>query len=117
MKSIIKNFLPNTDKKIFCFTDMKNIKIEGVRPVEIEHQEWPYVTLYRYKNILKVKKELEEYDKIIYIDSDMYVNEVITEEEFFCHDKKYFGVQHPGFIGKVPFPVRAMDGHFCRGDG
>jgi len=29
------------------------------------------------------------------------VNRQITEEEFFCHDKPLYGVQHPGFVGSV----------------
>jgi lipopolysaccharide biosynthesis glycosyltransferase len=51
--------------------------------------------------MLKVKDKLLNYDKIIYIDADMFVNELITSDEFFCHEKELFGVHHPGFINSI----------------
>lgn len=95
VKSCEDYFVKSCDKKYFFFTDeeMKLFKTVNSRWVQIEHQEWPYVTLNRFKYISEALDELKEFDYVIYIDVDMeFVKPV---DSFDIGDKKYFGVVHP----------------------
>jgi len=97
-------FFPKTNKEFFVFTDviefpyLKNKK--DVSIVKIEHQKWPYSTLMRFKIINKIAKKLNKYSHIIFIDADMFVNKLVTEEEFFSHNKPLFGVKHDSYVNK-----------------
>ena len=109
----VKLFLPNSHKKYYVFTD--NFEQSGVPlhddivVIDIEALQWPYSTLYRYKNINNIKKRLSVHSHVIYIDADMYVHAEINEKEFFDHNKPLFGVQHPGnyLNGIKPFAKNA----------
>ena len=97
------NFLPNTEKHFFVFTDGE---LEGtpdnVTVIHQEHLDWPYVTLLRFQIISKAKKELLGFDRVVFMDADTLVVDVITEEEFLS-DKPLFGVHHPcHFLGMQP---------------
>lgn len=104
-ETVKKYFLTKTPKDFFVFTDMvdydflKNKK--DVVIIKVEHQKWPFSTLLRFKMINKVSKKLKKYSHIIYIDADMYANSLVTEVEFFSHDKPLFGVRHDSYINKV----------------
>lgn len=101
----IKNlFLPKTRKDFFVFTDMVDYPFlagkDDVVLVKVEHQKWPFSTLMRFKMMNKAAKELEGYSHIIYIDGDMHANDLVTEDEFFSHDKPLFGVKHICYLTK-----------------
>ena len=69
---------------------------------EQEHLPWPYITLERFKYILKAESDLAEFDYVLFLDADTRVVETVTEEELFT-DKKYIGVHHPcHFLGMPP---------------
>jgi hypothetical protein len=97
-------FLPKTKKVYFAFTDDINHSCirgkEDVVPVHVESAKWPFPTLLRFRYIEGVSKLLEEYSHIIFIDADTYTYSLVTEKEFFSHDKGLFGVRHPGCAGK-----------------
>ena len=90
-------FLKNHEKKIFFFTD----RVDGglIRPnrksIHIDALPWPLITLLRFKNILSIKYELEQYDLIYYIDSDCVVNSEITEEIFPDEENQIVATKHP----------------------
>ena len=97
------NFLPNTEKHFFVFTDGE---LEGtpdnVTVVQQEHLDWPYVTLLRFQIINKAKKELSGFSRVVFMDADTLVVDTVTEEEFIS-DKPLFGVHHPcHFLGMQP---------------
>ncbi len=100
-----KFFLPKTKKDFFVFTDQTNFEFfngkEDVIIVPIKHEKFPFVNLRKFKFINKAKKKLKNYSHIIYIDADMYAVSVISEKEFFCHDKPLFAVQHFNFVNKI----------------
>lgn len=95
-------FLPETKKDFFVFTDrikypfLKNKK--DVIVVKAPHTNWPLSTMKRFEYINGVRKKLEKYSHIIFIDADTYVNQPVYENNFFSHDKPFFGVQHPNFV-------------------
>ena len=61
-----------------------------------------YITLERFKYILKAESDLANFDYVLFLDADTRVVYTVTEEELFT-DKKYIGVHHPcHFLGMPP---------------
>lgn len=104
-ETIKRKFLTNTPKDFFVFTDMVDYPFlagkDDVITVPVEHQKWPFSTLMRFKMMNKASEKLEDYSHIIYIDGDMYASSVVTEDEFFSHDKPLFGVKHICYVTKM----------------
>lgn len=104
-EGINKNFLVNKEKHFFIFTDDIEDPVfnkKNVIKTKIEHQKWPYITLYRFKFIRIVEEQLSKYDYVFFIDADLWCVDEVTEQEVMCENKKaLIGVQHPGFVGKI----------------
>lgn len=103
--SAIKNlFLPSTRKAFFVFTDQMNhyslLNKKDIHSYYIEPLDFPFPLLFKYKYINQIASRLESYSHMVYMDADMRVNSLITEREFFSHNKLLFGVHHPSFTGK-----------------
>ena len=99
-----ENFLvKNIQKKYFVFTDGDIDDLpENINLFYQEHLQWPYITLYRWNTILQIKKDLLDFDYVLFLDADMRVVDEILEEDLFT-DKKYIGVHHPcHFLGMEP---------------
>lgn len=95
-QTINEMFLPKTQKDFLILTDYNySPRNKNEKVIQIKHINWPYVTLFRFKNILKSEQLIKDYDLFIFIDADMYAHRVITEHEFFTTNKNFFGVQHP----------------------
>jgi hypothetical protein len=110
-QNIEKNFLPNTEKEFFVFTDGEiNDTPDNITTIHQEHLEWPYITLLRFKIINKARKELSGFDKIVFLDADTLVVDTINEEDFFS-DKPLFGVHHPCHYLKMS-PHNSFPGSF-----
>lgn len=102
-EGITKNFLPSTHKTIFAFTDEPNDPVfekTNVITKKVEHLKWPFITLYRFKFMRMIEKELEEFSHVYFIDADLWAVSEITEQEIHS-DSPLVGVQHPGFVGKI----------------
>ena len=102
-ESLEKFFLPTCEKTYFAFTDQPEHKIfqhKNVITTKIEHEPWPYVTLYRFKYMMKKESLLKSYDKVFFVDADLFANQEITADHLFRHKKNLIGVQHPGWFGK-----------------
>jgi len=103
-KTVKKYFLLNTLKDFFVFTDQLDYPYlsgkKDIKIIPIKFEKWPFITLKKFKLINKIKKKLMGYSHIIFFDGDMYINSLISEEEFFSHNKPLFGVQHPYFVKK-----------------
>jgi hypothetical protein len=97
-------FLPKTEKHFFVFTDQIDYSfLENKNDViitPIKHEKFPFINLYKFKFINHAKKKLAKYTHIIYIDADVYASSLVTEKEFFSHDKPLFAVQHYNFVKK-----------------
>ena len=98
-ESIFKYFLPEYEKTIYCFTDLEYSSNDHIKYIKIEHLAPPLVTLKRYETMLKIENDLLNFDYVFYIDADMVVVDYVTNIAF--ENYKYFGVQHPGFIGQI----------------
>jgi histo-blood group ABO system transferase len=97
ISSADKFFCRNEEVTYFIFTD-KDINIVSNRNIKftkINHKEWPFMTLERYKIFDNNKEFLSEMDYLFYCDADMrfvnYVSEEILGERV--------GTMHPAFIG------------------
>ena len=90
-----ENFLVNTQKTYFVFTDGEiSDPPENVKIYYQEHLPWPYITLKRFEIINKANEDLYNFDWVVFMDADTLVVDKITEEEFFS-EKELFGVHHP----------------------
>ena len=97
-----ENFLVNTQKTYFVFTDGEiSDPPENVKIYYQEHLPWPYITLKRFEIINKANEDLYNFDWVVFMDADTLVVDKITEEEFFS-EKELFGVHHPCAFMKMP---------------
>lgn len=92
------------DSKVtyFVFTDQK-INIKSKRDIvktNVDHKEWPWMTLGRYKIFDNINKELSQMDYLYYCDVDMKFVGNVGEEIF----SERVATQHPGFIGRRGTP-------------
>lgn len=78
------------DKDIFLFSDRS---YRGCVNYEVEHANWPFVTLKRFHTFKKAYRLLKEYDFILYLDIDM---EVIVPCDIPLYNIDILGVEHPG---------------------
>lgn len=90
-------FLNGLDVTYFVFTN-KDVQISSNRniiKIDVEHKEWPWMTLGRYKIFSNSSEILSKMDYLFYCDVDMkFVSEVGTE---ILSDR--VATQHPGYYG------------------
>jgi histo-blood group ABO system transferase len=95
-------FLKNQEVTYFIFTN-KDIQTESNRSVvkiDVEHKEWPWMTLGRYKIFTESSDKLSEMDYLYYCDADMrFVGDVGDE---ILND--LVATQHPGYFGRRGTP-------------
>ena len=95
-------FLKNCEVNYFIFTN-QNISINtnrNVSKIEVEHKEWPWMTLGRYKIFSNNSEELSKMDYLYYCDVDMRF-----ESEVGCEIlSERVATQHPGYIGQRGTP-------------
>ena len=78
IESIHSHFLTNHNRKIYLFTDGK--ELAGSMKLPTEHKPWPYPTLHRFHFITDNKEILEHNDYLYYIDADMLVVGAIEDD-------------------------------------
>lgn len=105
IESADKYFLPNYDVTYFLFTNISNkeLKIKTKRNTEIinvEHRDWPWMTLGRYQIFTDNSDVLSEMDYLYYTDSDMLFVDTISDEIF----SDLVATQHPGYYGRRGTP-------------
>ena len=92
-----KFFLKDQQVTYFIFTNV-DIDIQSERKVEnihVDHREWPWMTLGRYKIFSDNSEVLSKMDYLYYCDADMrFVGEVGDE---ILGDR--VATQHPGYYG------------------
>ncbi len=102
--AVKENFLPEHSLTFFAFTDQPSLDVfskDDVVVTEVSHQEWPFITLHRFKFMTMVKEQLLELDKVFFIDADLWPVSKITSEDLLSSGHRFVGVQHPGFVGKI----------------
>ena len=96
--------LPDIEKKYLVFTNGEIPEPpENVIVYKQEHLEWPYITLYRFKMIMKSFDDIQDCDYLLFLDADMRVVDKVTTEDLIDESKKYIGVHHPcHYLGMEP---------------
>ncbi len=98
-----KNFLPGIEKHYFVYTDDIDYELfnkENVTCMKIDHQGWPYITLYRFKYMNQMRKQISKFDYSFFVDADMWCVGKVDPDDLFGNEP-LIGVQHPGFLGKI----------------
>lgn len=102
IESADKYLLKNNEVTYFIFTN-QSIEINSVRDVvkiNVDHREWPWMTLGRYKIFTDNSDTLSQMDYLYYCDVDMlFVSDVGTEIL-----SERVATQHPGYFGKRGTP-------------
>lgn len=100
-KSFEQNFLKESRIEYFVFTDASSLYGEEgndrIHRICQENLGWPGNTLFRFQMFGTVKEQLQEYDFVFFLNSNMECVKPITEEEFLPCREELLVVQHPGY--------------------
>lgn len=101
-----KNFLPNTIKEYFVFTDAEKIYKEDacdrIHKIYQQRLGWPDDTLMRYHMFDTISERLIVFDYIFFMNANCKCVAQISEEELLPVEKDIVVVQHPGAFRKKP---------------
>jgi len=97
--SMKSHFLRGEDNRFHVFTD--NVEYANwpndMQVYKIDHMQWPFITLLRFNFIHNAIDEICKSENCVFADADLLWMKDTTESDLF-RNKKYFGVQHPGFV-------------------
>lgn len=105
-ESYEENFLPDSEKEYFVFTDADFLfgedQCSRIHKIYQERLGWPYDTLMRYNMFYSIKEQIISFDYTFFMNANCKCVSVITEEEFLPKSKDILVVQHPGEYNKKP---------------
>ena len=91
LRSYEKNFLPNSIKEYFVFTDAPSLygedKCKRIHKIFQKKLGWPYDTLMRFQMFDSIADRLQEFDYVFFMNANCKCVSVITEEEFLAAEK------------------------------
>lgn len=96
--SIKNNFLPNTIKQFFVFSDsIPNTLKHDVNNIYIKHRSPRDVKLGKFDFIQSKISDIQKHDYVFYFDADNIINDIIDEHEVseWFTDSKIVAVMHP----------------------
>ena len=97
IESADKHFLNNQQVTYFVFTN-QDLNLTSNRDIvytQVQHREWPWMTLGRYEIFHENKEIFSEMDYLYYCDSDMLFVESVGDEIL----SERVATVHPGFSG------------------
>ena len=102
--SFEKNFLPDTTKNYYVFTD--NLKAisqdKRVKAYYIDPLSWPLITHMRFHIFLRFREEFMHNDYLMFANANLLCREEVSEEEFLPSDEEELSVvRHPGYWNQV----------------
>lgn len=98
-----KFFLKDNDVEYFIFTNHESIDIKSDRKLNliyVDHKEWPWMTLGRYKIFSENCDAFDGFDYLFYCDADMRFCDHVGPE--ILSDR--VATQHPGYYGSRGTP-------------
>lgn len=96
-----EHFCNSEEKHYFVFTDSINIiDAHNVTVVCQDNLGWPFNTMYRYRNFLRIKDKLLDFDKVVFFNGNSLFIKDIKYEDFFGDNKDIVACIHPGFFNK-----------------
>jgi histo-blood group ABO system transferase len=111
IKSADDNFLNNQEVTYFIFTN-KSLELNSKRDIKyinVEHKDWPWMTLGRYKIFSDSHDELSKMDYLYYCDADMRFVGVVGDEIL----SDLVATQHPGYYGTKGTPETSTSSLAC----
>lgn len=107
-KSFERNFLKETKKKYFVFTDADVIygqENTNVKKCYLAQQPWPLVTLLRFTTFLSIEEELQDCDYLMFANANIKCVNSVEESEFLPRPERgeeLFVTLHPGYFQMSP---------------
>ena len=104
-ESYEQNFLPNTRKEYYIFTDAKNLKYQDCDRVHIykrKPQGWPYDTLFRFDMFWDTREDWKHCDYAVFINANFRCVTKVLEEEFLPREKRLLVASHAASFGWNP---------------
>ena len=103
--SMEKNFIEESEKHYFVFTDSDELDFEKKNPrihrIYQENLGWPNNTLMRFDIFLSIEEELKQMDYLFFFNANLLIKEKVSKDEFLPDgDKKLVATLHPGFYNK-----------------
>lgn len=103
--SMEKNFVIDSEKHYFVFTDNPNIDFENtnskIHKINQKDLGWPDNTLMRFHIFLQAEDKLMLMDYIFFFNSNLLVQNIITANDFLPSDSNNLTATiHPGFYNK-----------------
>ena len=103
--SMEKNFINNSEKHYFVFTDSPEIYFEKensrIHKIYQADLRWPNNTLMRFHIFLSHEKEFSSMNYIFFFNANLLILEKITSEEFLPQkNDNLVATNHPGFYNK-----------------
>lgn len=122
--SMEKNFLPNSPKHYFVFSDTNifyGASFDNVTFIKQKNLGWPYNTMKRFQMFQRIASKLLCYDYVFFLNSNAYINETM-DEKFISRNKNIITIVHPGLYGtpldKMPFERNPKSNAYVKyGDG
>jgi histo-blood group ABO system transferase len=102
IESADRYFLNGVDVTYFVFTD-QDIDVKSDRnivKIDVDHKDWPWMTLGRYKIFSESSDKLSTMNYLYYCDVDMRFNNFVGSE--IISDR--VATQHPGYYGRRGTP-------------
>lgn len=102
-EAISSHFCASLEKTFFVFTDQPDNPVfskDNTVVNTVEHLDWPYITLYRFKFMNSISDKLKDFDYTFFVDADLWPVKSIDFSELFS-DNEFVAVQHPGFVGRI----------------
>lgn len=100
-----KNFITNSEKEYFVFTDAESLEFEkenvNIHRIYQENIGWPNNTLLRYEMFLREKENLLKMDYLFFFNANVSFLEKISAKEFLPTEKeRLVGALHFGYYNK-----------------
>lgn len=104
-ESFEQNFLPDTRKEYYVFTDSNKLEYQDsgrVRIYKRKPQGWPFDTLFRFNMFWETKKDWEHCDYAVFINSNFRCVTKVLEEEFLPDTEQLVVASHAASFGWEP---------------
>ena len=104
-ESFEENFLPDTRKEYYVFTDAKKLPYQSCDRVHLykrKPQGWPFDTLFRFEMFWETRKDWEHCDYAVFINSNFRCITKVLEEEFLPDQEQLVVASHAASFGWDP---------------
>lgn len=106
-ESFSARFLKEAEKTYFVFTDAPSVYAEetddAIVRIPQDNLGWPGNTLYRFRMFMRLRKELEAFDYIFFLNANFVCKTEVTAEDFLPREEGLLVVQHPGNFDRRPY--------------